>query len=118
MLPRTAKCSSYEYTVRLADHQTAGLMEQPAYRAALEFGPELIRTLHERYISRVLVVGLADDSRQPMRRSQRMRRRESIEPDDAHTALRQVIERGAAHRSKSDDDDIGGVRHGANDLLR
>src|SRR4051812_31415619 len=87
-------------------------MKEPASGTSLEIGPELVGALYERHVARVLVVRLADDPGQSMRRAEGMGRREAIESDDAHAALCKVKERGASHRPEAENDDVGSVTHG------
>src|SRR5690348_14501800 len=100
-----------EHAAPLSDHQSASLMKQSMRGATLEIGPELVGALDQRDVMWMLVVRLADDSRQPVGRSQVMGWSEAIEARDANAALCQVIQRGAPHRPKADDDYIGGMSH-------
>ena len=107
-----AECTRDEHTVLLADHQSARLMKESLGGAALEIGPELIGPLNEWHVMRMLVVRLANDSRQAVGGSQGVRRRKAIEARDANAALRQMVQRSTSHRSEADDHDVGSVSHG------
>ncbi len=96
--------------VGTAGHQAAGAFEQAFATHPFEIFPRRIRPLHHRHILRMLEVGLANDARVPVRRTQRVRRRETIDPEHALAAAREMIHGGAAHRAKTGDDDIEMLR--------
>jgi hypothetical protein len=59
----------------------------------------------------MLEVGLANDARVPVRRAQRVRRHETIDPEYALAAPREMIRGRAAHRAETNDNHIEMLRH-------
>ena len=99
-------CAGDDDAVGEAGHQAAGALEQAFTTDALERFPRLIRPLHHRHILRMLEVGLANDARVPVRRAERMRRREAIDPQHALAAPREMIRGRAAHRAETGDNHV------------
>ena len=82
-------------------------VQEPLARLRLELAPELVRPAHERDVRDVLEVREADDPRQAVLRGPVLVRDvEALEPQHALAPAREVVERGAAHTSDPDDDDV------------
>src|SRR5918992_138371 len=89
-----------------ADHQSARLMEERAFRLALQLLPKLVRATDQRHVERVLEVRLADDARATVRRTERVWRRELVDAERADAAAGELVERRAPHGAQADDDDV------------
>ena len=71
-----------------------------------EFIPQLMGTPQKRHVVGVLVVGKTDEARVTMRAAAVMSRGESINPDRAHSAPREMVECGTSDSSGAGDDAI------------
>jgi hypothetical protein len=100
-----------ERTVGRADHQAAGLLEERSAGLTLQLRPQLVRAPDERYVERVLEVGLADDARAPVRGAECVRGRPAVEAGDAEAAAGELVGGGAPHGAEADDQDVVG-KHG------
>ena len=65
----------------------------------------------------MLVVRLANDARQAMRRAEGMGRCEAIEARGANTSMREMVQGRAPHRSEAHDNDVGSVSHSAGQCI-
>ena len=92
--------------VRRANHEPAGLEEERGVCGAGEFIPEFVGALDDGDVAGMFEVGFADDPGLAVGRAHGVRRREAVESEHALAASREMIRRGAAHGSESDDDDV------------
>jgi hypothetical protein len=90
-------------------HQHAAAVEQGGARLALEGLEASRRVPQQRHVVGMLEVGVTEDARVPVARAPLVRRRESLEAEDAGTSLGGRAQRGAADRAGADDDDIPGI---------
>jgi hypothetical protein len=104
--PRTRERAGHEVALWRPHVQAAGLREKRLSALALELPPEVPRALEEGHVAGVLVIGEADDPRQPAERCERVPASEAIESEDAVPTLREVICRRAAVRAEPRDDRV------------
>ncbi len=105
VLRRTRASARDERSVRGADHQAAGLHEQPLPAHALQLVPARVRTLNQRHVLRMLEIRFPDDARLPGARTELMRRRKAVEADDLVPAPRKVKCGGASGGAEARDCD-------------
>src|SRR5207253_2555601 len=96
----------YQFTVRCANHQPTGDVEQLLARLALQVRPELVGTSQEWHVIRVLVVRHADDARLAVGGTLAMAGREGVQTEYALAAAAEVPQRSAAHRADADNDRV------------
>jgi hypothetical protein len=88
------------------DQQPAGGQQQRLSRIVLELAPEFVGALHQRNVSRVLEVDLANEAGAAMAGALVVRWGEPFEPQDALATPGQVIGSGTAHAAEPDDDHV------------
>src|SRR5687768_7444325 len=111
VLLRRCQRTAYELTIFGPNHQAAGPYEQPLAHLALELLPQPAGPLNQRDVGWVLEVRLANDPRAAMGRAMRVRRRITIDSQNAKAAARQLARRGTSHRAEPSDDDVPALGH-------
>ena len=106
MRPRALERTRDQLAVRIAGVEPAGLGEKRLAALALEVAPQSPRTAEERDVVGMLVIGEADDPREPAGRAERVAARESIEPEDRRAARGEPIGSRTAVSPESSDDHI------------
>ena len=91
------------------DDQTAALGEEILAGVGLELPPDGMRTLHKRGVGLAFPDCLAGDPRVPVGRAVDVRRRESIDTDDAHPAPGELVQRRRTGRAQADHGDVIGA---------
>ena len=94
-----------------SQNQRAVASQQAAASGCLQLFPDLVGALHQGHELAAFADGLAGDAGVTVRRAPVVRRVEAVNADDARAELGSLIQRRAAHRSQTDDDDVRRVRH-------
>lgn len=104
MLAGTAERARHEHSALDAYHQTAVDVQQLLTGFRAQLIPELVRSLKERHVHRMLEVHLPDDAAVAMGRSEFVPGHPSLEPEHFLPASRKMSCRSAAHRAKAGND--------------
>jgi hypothetical protein len=84
-------------------------MQQRLSGGSFEFSPQRIAAPEQRDVRRMLEIAQPDDARSAMRGAAIMSGFEPVEAENACTAARKMVDRGAAHRAKPNHHDIIGL---------
>ena len=87
-------------------HQSAWKQEQRCATLAFELVPEFISAQQQRYVSRVLEVGLANHARAAMTRTPVVWWMKLLNPKNALAASREMTCRRAAHPAQAENDNV------------
>lgn len=103
MSRRTPDRTCNNHPLRRPDHQTAGDCHQSLTGTLFELSPQVIGTLHQRDVQRVLEILLTDYAAVSVRRALGMPGPELLDAEDPSAKLCQMKEGRATHRAQSDD---------------
>src|SRR5690348_2455004 len=111
MLRGAGKRALHDVTSGRTDHQSARQAKQIRAGVHLKMLPELIGAPYQRNVSRMLVIGLANDTRGSVRRAFVVRFRELLDTEDPLATARQMKNGGAAHSAQAQDNNVEFVAH-------
>ena len=106
VLLRGPQRSRDELAVGRAEVHAAGLHQERLAGLALELAPEVPGPAEQRDVVRVLVIGEADDPREPAARSQRVPARETVESQHVLATFCEVVRGRAPVGAQTDDDRV------------
>ena len=92
-------------------NQRAIAGQQGPARGCLQLFPDLVGAQYEGHEVAAFADGLPGNARVAVRGALIVRRDEAVNSDRARAELGQLIQRRAAHRSQTDNDDIRRLRH-------
>src|SRR5579871_3832606 len=81
-------------------------MQQRTAARGFKLAPQLIGPAQQRHVRGMLEIAEADDAGEAVRGAPVVPGREALEPKHAQAAARQMIERRAPHRARSDDNHV------------
>jgi len=94
-----------------SQNQRAIAGEQAPARGCLQLLPDLVGAQHQRHEVTAFADGLPGNARVTVRGAQIVRRVEAVDADRARAELGQLVQRGTAHRSQTDNENIRSLRH-------
>ena len=106
MLMSTCEYARHDNAIWRPNFDETRLVIQLLARSLFEIGPQLIRTVQQRNVIRMLEISLTDDTRLAVRAAVGMSAGKPIEPENFGSALPQMKRRRAAYAACADNDDV------------
>ena len=118
MLTACEQRAAHDSPVLGPGRERADDLEQPLARPRLELAPELVGAAKQADVSRLLVVGKADDPRLAVHRAAVVHEPELLEAEHPLTPPGEVKGGRGAHRADADDDRVVASAGGRHALMR
>src|SRR6185436_674275 len=106
VLANASQRACHHHPVWRTDHQPTGDLHESCTALLLQLAPQLVSTLNQRHVERMLEVGLANYPAVAVRGAERVTGTKLLDPKGTDPIPRQMVEGRRAHGPESDHDRV------------